>query len=72
MQNLELIKQEKEQLLNSVIGEIEERNRTIAQLERERQNLESQGLVIQGAITMLDELIAKEEAMASDQDKAAE
>lgn len=72
MQNLELIKQEKEQLLNSVIGEIEERNRTIVQLERERQNLESQGLVIQGAITMLDELIAKEEAMASDQDKAAE
>lgn len=72
MQNLELIKQEKEQLLNSVIGEIEERNRTIAQLERERQNLESQGLVIQGAITMLDELIAKEEAMASDQDKSAE
>lgn len=72
MQNLELIKQEKEQLLNSVIGEIEERNRTIAQLERERQNLESQGLVIQGAITMLDELIAKEEAMASDQEKSAE
>lgn len=61
MTNLELVKQEKTELLNSVVSEMETRDRSIAQLQREKQSLETQALIIQGAIAMLDELIAQEQ-----------
>lgn len=57
MKNLELVKQEKLQLLNSVITEIETREKAIMQAQREKQSLENQSLIIQGALAMLDELI---------------
>lgn len=61
MSNFEKMKEEKTQLLNSVMSEIETREKAIAQINREKQSLETQGLVIQGAIAMLDELIANED-----------
>lgn len=60
MSNLELVKEEKAQLLNSVLSEMESREKAIAQINREKQTLETQALIIQGAIAMLDELIAGE------------
>lgn len=60
MSNLELVKEEKAKLLNSVLSEMESREKAIAQINREKQTLETQALIIQGAIAMLDELIAGE------------
>lgn len=59
MKNLESVREEKVKLLNSVISEIEAREKTISQANKEKQSLETQGLVIQGAIAMIDELLAE-------------